>query len=109
MKTILNRLRGALGAGLLVVLGAFSPVSPAYAVCDGCVVGAVNLATAAIAAANTAIVGAIVEMRLAIIDTIKGVGQVNTALQAQVTQAAADAGGPARHRLTRGRHRGQRP
>lgn len=91
MKTILNRLRGALGALLLVVFGAFTPASPAYAVCDGCVVGAVNLATAAITAANTAIVGAIVEMRLAIIDTIKGVGQVNTALQAQVTQAAADA------------------
>src|SRR5690242_20504098 len=91
MKAMIQWARRTAGALILVGMGVLTPASSAYAICDGCVVGAVNLATLAITTANSAIVSAIMSAQLSIVDAVKGVGSAQSAMQAQVAQAASDA------------------
>jgi hypothetical protein len=83
--------RQAFSAPLLVLSLTLFPATSAHAVCDGCVVGAVQVATTTIASAISAAQGAIVYSQQRIIETIKGVGEVTASMQAQATQTASDA------------------
>jgi len=91
MKRLLNRVRQILLAPAFVFGLGFFPSTSAHAVCDGCVVAAVQVASLAIVTAIGTAQAAMQYGHQSIIDTIKGVGQVNASMQAQATQTASDA------------------